>query len=55
MIIASNVGGSGNDRLCFISSCCVYTFSNAVGIPIIIVEIRNDVNTIKFKIEIMNI
>jgi hypothetical protein len=32
---------------------CANIFSNAVGIPTIIAKVRNDVNTIKLKVEII--
>ena len=50
-LLSSNVGGSVDDGLCS-KSFCANTFSNGVGIPTIMVKTRNDVNSIKFKIEI---
>ena len=32
---------------------CANIFSNAVGIPTIIAKVRNDVNTLKLKVEII--
>ncbi len=50
--LSSNVGGNGDDGLCFASSCS-NTFSNTVGIPEIIANTIKDVWTIKFKNEII--
>jgi hypothetical protein len=55
-LFSSNVGDNGGDSscLCSASSHCANKFSNTDGIPAaIITNTIKDVNTIKFKIEII--